>query len=401
MRLTDTKVRSLKAREKRYIAWEDGKTGFGVRVSTSGKKSFVFMYRFKGKPRMMTIGVYPEVTLASARIKFSKAKKLLEEGTDPGGVQADKKVLDRTAPTVEDLGNEFLEKWSKPRKKSWQIDERILKADIVPAIGKIKAKDIKRRDIVLLLDKIVDRGSPASANRTLAVISKMFSFAVSRNVLDASPCISIPSPGKKGQRDRFLSEDEIRVFWEKLETAPVSDVTKRALKFILVTGQRSGEVVAIQSRHIDLKKQLWVIPAELTKNGLSHRVPLTQMAIEILEEALAENDGSQWVFKSAKGSGHIQRHSAYHAIRINAEHFNLERFGPHDLRRTAATHLAGLEIPRLTISKILNHVEQGVTAIYDRHSYDREKRKALEAWSRKLETIITGKMGKIIELNLK
>jgi len=250
-----------------------------------------------------------------------------------------------------------------------------------------------------LLDKIVERGSPAAANRTLALLSKMFSFAVSRSILDTSPCVSIPAPGKKGERDRVLSEDEIKLFWVQLESAPISDMAKLALRFVLVTSQRRGEVVAIKRTDVDQKKGWWTIPAEMAKNGLAHRVPLTFMAEEILEKAIELSDGSEWVFRSPKRNGHIQGHSIYNAIIVNKDHFKLDHFTPHDLRRTAASLMAGAGVNRLVISRLLNHTEGGITKIYDRYSYDKEKRQALELWSRKLQSIITGKpSGKIIPL---
>ncbi len=176
MKLTDSKIRGLKGHTRRYIEWDEG-SGLGVRVSPVGRKSFVFMYRFDGKARMMTIGTYPKLTLAEARTKAATAKEEVSKGNDPGKCLVEEKREDRKAPTVEGLVEEYLEKWAKPRKRTWKEDERILYKDVIPLIGRRKAKDIKKRELNLLFDEVVDRGSPGSANKTFEVVRKMFNFA--------------------------------------------------------------------------------------------------------------------------------------------------------------------------------------------------------------------------------
>ena len=143
MKLTDSKIRGLRGHTRRYIEWDEG-SGLGVRVSPVGRKSFVFMYRFDGKARMMTIGTYPKLTLAEARTKAATAKEEVSKGNDPGKSLVEKKREDRKAPTVEGLVEEYLEKWAKPRKRTWKEDERILYKDVIPLIGRRKAKDIKK-----------------------------------------------------------------------------------------------------------------------------------------------------------------------------------------------------------------------------------------------------------------
>jgi len=399
MRLTDSKVKAIKPRGKRFIEWEDGQTGFGIRVAPTGKKTFVLMYRFNGKARMMSLGQYPIISLATGRIKAAHAKEKLSKGVDPGKEQLAVKIANKDAHTVSDLAQEFLEKWSKPHKRSWKYDERALKKDILPIIGKKKAKDVKRRDIVLLLDRIVDRGAPALARRTLAVVRKMFSFGIGRSIINASPCVAIPAPSKPKQRDRVLSESEIRSFWNGLENTGVTLPVKLALKFQLITGQRRTEISQIRWDDIDESQKWWTIPGEISKNGLPHRVPISPFAREILKQVKSISNGSPWVFPSPKGGDHVMGQSLYHAIFVNQEIFGIKHFTTHDLRRTAASQMASAGIPRLVIKKILNHAESDITAVYDRHSYDSEKKKAMDTWSRKLQTIITGKSsGKIIEL---
>ena len=389
MRLTDSKVKTLKPKKSRYIIWEDGGTGLGVRVSPANRKSFIFMYRFDGKPRMMTLGPYPKLKLVNARLKVAQAKDRLSQEIDPGQELLDAKEAVRGAHSVKALIDEYIEKWAKPRKKSWKEDDRILRKDVQPVWGRKKAETIKRRDIVLLLDKIVDRGAPIQANRTLAVIRKMFNFALSRGILEQSPCVQIPAPSKENQRDRVLSDDEIKVLWLSLDDAGMIKEIQLALKLQLITGQRKGEVAGAEWKDLDLKGRWWTIPKEKSKNNLPHRVPLSPLALKILKEIKKLPKDSPFLFPSpTKENAHITEPAIDRAIRNNRELFDIDHFVPHDIRRTVASQITAMGFPRLTVSKILNHVESGVTAVYDRHSYDKEKQKALDKWSKRLEKIV-------------
>ena len=390
MRLTDSKVKSLRPKKSRYIAWEDGGTGLGVRVSPANRKSFIFMYRFDGKPRMMTLGPYPKLKLVTARLKVAQAKDRLSKEIDPGQELLETKEAVRGAHSVKALIDEYIEKWAKPRKRSWKEDERILRKDVQPVWGKKKAETIKRRDIVLLLDEIVDRGAPIQANRTLAVIRKMFNFALSRGILELSPCVQIPAPSKENQRDRVLSDEEIRKIWLSLDDAGMIKTIQLALKLQIITGQRKGEIVGAEWNDLDLDKAWWTIPKEKAKNNLPHRVPLSPLALKIIKETKELSIDSPFLFPSpTKEKSHITEPAIDRAIRNNKELFDIDHFVPHDLRRTVASQITAMGFPRLTVSKILNHVESGVTAVYDRHSYDKEKRAALEKWSKRLEKIVT------------
>jgi integrase len=396
MRFTDKGVAALKVEAERYEVWEDGKTGLGVRISPKGRKTWVYMYRFDGKPRRMTIGTYPVLTLANARVKHANAKADLERDIDPGAKETERKRAERAAETVAELVEIYLEKWARPRKRSAAEDERTLRKEVLPLWRGRKAKDIKRRDVIALLDDIVNRGSPIQANRTIAVIRRMFNFAVSRDLLDTTPVAMVKAPAKENQRDRVLTADEIRTLWAGLATAPMSEGTKLVLKLQLVTAQRKGEIVGAALKEFDFEENVWTIPAERSKNGQAHRVPLSPLALNLIHKAqeLANTNSlfpSPWLFPSPKVDGPIGRTAANHALFKTLPRLGLENISPHDLRRTAASNMTSLGITRLVVSKILNHVETGVTAVYDRHSYDAEKRHALEAWAARLEELVSGK----------
>ncbi len=404
MRFTDRSIAALKPKAERYEVWEDGRTGLGCRVSPKGRKSWVYMYRFNGKARRMGLGTYPAIGLAKVRVMHAGAKEILAKGADPGAHQTERKRAERSAETVFDLADEYLEKWARPRKRSAAEDERMLNKDVLPAWGMRKAKDIRRRDVILLLDGIVDRGAPIAANRTLGVVRRMFNFAIARDLLDATPVAMVKAPAKENQRDRVLSADEIRTLWNGLEDAAMSPAIKLVLKLQLVTAQRKGEIIGAALSEFDFEDKAWTIPAERAKNGIAHKVPLSPPAVALIEEARGLAGNSPWLFASPRGDGHIDPKAVNHALwraclppekRPKAARYSrspaigLTNIVPHDLRRTAASGMTALGINRLVVSKILNHVEKSVTAIYDRHGYDAEKRHALEAWAAHLEEILS------------
>lgn len=197
--------------------------------------------------------------------------------------------------------------------------------------------------------------------------------------------LSKPSP--ETQRDRVLSEDEIRGVWAACDAEP--GIIADAFRLMLVTAQRRGEVLSMRWQDVD--GPWWTIPAELAKNGLSHRVPLSPQAVSIIER-LRKRAKGPWVFPSLTTERPIE--NPQKAAERLRERSKVPDLRLHDLRRTGASLMTGMGISRLAVKKILNHAERDVTAVYDRHSYDPEKRTAVEAWGRRLETIVTGASGK-------
>ena len=386
--------------ERPYDVREKSGNGFGMTVFPSGERSFIYIYQFVGRKRRMTLGKYPHCSLADARKLHRDALRILESGKDPALEKQKEKIVARDSATVNGLIEEYLEKWAKPNKRSWKADERTLNTDVKPYWGKLKASDISRRDVVLLLDRIKERGSPIAANRTLACIRRMYNFGIERDLITASPCVAVKAVAPENRRDRMLSEDEIRTLWQALDQKTnqdnplhiihMSPETKLVLKLQIVTAQRKGEVVCAEWSEFNLVDGFWTIPAAKAKNKQTHRVPLSSLAIELLADVKKLSGDSQYLFPAKLKNTHIARTSVDHAVRRSSFH-NIEAWTPHDCRRTAASHLTAMGISRLVVSKILNHSENNsVTAIYDRHSYDNEKRHALEAWANKLRDIVYG-----------
>lgn len=373
----------------------DGRVkGFGIRVSDKGRKTWFVMYRNMGEAnqRRTSIGTYPEVSLAEARLKAQaillQAKKGELRRPEPATAATGADIPD--GATFRLMAAEYMERYSKPNKRSWPADERIIKAELNPLWGDRLASDIMRKEVIELLDRIRDRGAPIQANRTLQTLRKIYNWAIDREIVEVNPCLRVKPVAKENQRDRVLTPDEIKAVWAAFERQ--DQVVGSMLKIRLFTAQRGGEVESMRWVDLDLAAGWWSIPASKAKNGLSHRVPLSQPVIELLSALHARTGHQEWVFPSPsclgmhitavqKLAGRIRSISGIQDMRL------------HDLRRTAASYMASLGVQRLVISKILNHVEGGVTRIYDRYSYDKEKRDALELWGRELLKTIVNKAG--------
>ena len=393
--LTDRTVRALKPPSTgRLDVWDEDNPGFGLRISAEGRRTWILMYRMGKKLRRLTLGRFPTLGLAAAREKATDALREVGKGQDPG----QRKIEERRAETFADLAREYIERHAS-KKRSGREDIRLLngsphkkktgKKPHVPLVtrwGDRRIKDIKRRDIRELLDEVAAR-APIMANRTLALVRKMFNFAIEREWLEANPCHMVKRPGEEKQRERVLSEDEIRLVWKALDDE--SPLIAALFRIRLLTAQRGGEVHGAAWSEFDLATGWWTIPAERSKNGLAHRVPLSPQAMRILKAWRGGRRrvalGVSAVRKKGPHIAHAQK-----AIERIVERSGVE-FRGHDLRRTAASLMVGAGVPRLVVSKILNHVETGVTAVYDRHSYDLEKRAALDFWGRKVDAILTGK----------
>lgn len=393
---TDPKLKSLTVGSGRTSYYDSKLTGLAIRVSHTGRKIFELYYRVKDQKgsRRIDLGPYPAITLADAR-ELAKAKLLdAARGIDP----AIERRATKEAPSFGELAEDFIELYAKKRKRTWKSDENILKKDVLPNWRRRKAVDIKRRDVIDLLDDIAGR-APIQANRTLAVIRKLFNWAISRDIVEANPCSQVQAPSKENERDRVLSEQEIKALWDAC--GKIGGPWGDAIKIMLVTAQRRGEVMTMRWQDVDLDGGWWTVPAAKAKNDLSHRVYLSDLAKSVLR---ARKGGtSQWVFESPRKQLDLATNalvarsisnpnSTTETIRKHmAEKLKVPKVDVklHDLRRTAASNMTSMGFDRLRhVAKVLNHVEPGVTKVYDRHSYDAEKREVLEAWAAKLEKII-------------
>jgi len=390
MALTDLQVKKMVPRKRRYEVF-DGAKGLCVRVLPSGTKTWVFRYHLDGVRRRMSLGAYPGITLAKARERHALAVQDLQRGIDPGEKQRAAKAKRKAAPTFKDLIDEF---WELELEKTPTGKERrrLVEKDALAPWGNRKVSDITRRDAVLLLDKVRKR-APITANRLQGVLVRMFNFASERGILEHSPLTGMRRPKEKA-RSRVLSDDEIKLLWPALglekKEIDIYRVTKLALKMILLTGQRPGEVCGMTWTEIDDANSFWNIPASRIKNSEPQRVPLCPMALEIIEQARKYSADCRYVFRSSyKPEKPLTRQALTRAIGRHWSEIGIKKaFTPHDLRRTLRTKLTEMGVSDVVAERVLGHKLQGMMAVYNRHTYDEEKRQALNLWERRLKEIL-------------
>jgi integrase len=452
----------LESREKprnrpkeRYDVTVDGREGLMVRVHQSGAVSFRLRFTSGGKRRVMVLGEFggkDGLSLANAFDQHHQAQRELELGLDPIEEHAKREETKRRAReeregagTISELVEQFVhrklraERWDENR-GAWVRDEKnktkprkrpdaaaallghvereagkserrgkATKTTLVSEFGALNARDLSKRQLIALLDGMVDRGAPVSANRTYALLKQLFDWAAAKDLLPASPMAGIERPGgDESPRERVLTADEIKAFWDKLVDADMAKPTQLALKLLLVTGQRRGELTFAKWSHFDLDAKLWTIPVELLKTSHSrrtktdpHAVPLSPLAISLFEQLKALTGEGAYVLPARADRTKDRPYSERvlsHAVRDNAEHFGIAHFTPHDLRRTAASFMTKLGIPRLHVEKVLNHSTGDIAAVYDRHDYLPEKRAALERWGKHLTNLIEGREQTVVPL---
>ncbi|MCH7832268.1 MAG: tyrosine-type recombinase/integrase [Proteobacteria bacterium] len=396
--------------------WDRNLKGFVLRVSAGGKMAWGVIYRnTEGRRRRLTLGAYPSMKVADAHRKAIDELGRISKGADP----AAEKKAERKAGTFNELADLYLEIYAKgekyarwerdgaegpapePNKRSWKNDRVIIDYDLKPAWGPRKAKAITREDVNRILSQIVERGSPIQANRTLGIVRKMYSWAIgtSRVAMNVNPCHEVKKPAKERAGDRVLDASEIKTFWPMAgDDVTITDPLRIALRLILATAQRPGEVTGLPWAELDgdwrtAEKPFWTIPGERTKNRLSHRVPLSPLAVSLLKQAKKLSKASEYAFPSPRPGKSILGTSLSHAL-IRSGHFKVKHFSPHDLRRSASTHMTGphCKVSRFILERVLNHADQSVTGRhYDLYEYDDEKRHALNSWAARLAQVIEGK----------
>jgi integrase len=397
---------------------EAGRVGFILRHRTGGALVWLARYQRDGKPVWLTLGEYPAMTLDQAHEAHSEVRKQLTQGLDPK-VERERLRTERQrqeekrqvteAITVRNVIAEWAWHHARRHRKRPREAVRLLQAHLLQAPVKDKpASDITKRDLVLVIDKILARRSTVMANRVRDLTAQVFNFAAMRDLIPSSPAAGLlKKPGGQEQaKERSLNRDEIRQFWRGLDDAKtkISLPIRLALKLILVTAQRPGEVAQAKFADIDVAQRLWRIGDN--KSERPHTVPLTDLTIELIDELRKLSNGRPYLLPSVhsnlKPAEPISERALSRALRnnrVDEKLFGCEPFTPHDLRRTAATHMTTLGIQRLHVGKVLNHSEGGdITAVYDRYSYWDEKQRALAAWEGELRSIIDGKPSKIVPI---
>ncbi len=375
-----------------------GVKGLLLRLTKAGNKYFYYSYWYDQKSKRYKIGSYPNIGLSEARSKARELAGMVNNGTDPQAEKNKRKHTPKEA-TFKEVASEFTDKYLPTlRKRTADEYQRMIEVYLTP-LNDIPIKEISKNQILSILDKkAIKEGSPTQANRIRGTLSVLFSFAIDRGLLDTNLVTSIPTyKNGKTKRSRYYSPEEIQELWQWFDSFITP--TGQVFKMLLITGQRKTETM--QMKWSDIRGDVWTIPAEIAKNGQPHDVPLSDMALQIIEEIRPITGETDYIFCSPR-----KENQAIGSIKGSKEKIQDESsvtdFRPHDLRRTVATYMAKLAVDRTVLGKILNHKglsgDSQVTAIYDRHSYMKEKRQALNRWSHKLLQIIESQEANITKI---
>ncbi|MEQ8663117.1 MAG: integrase arm-type DNA-binding domain-containing protein [Gammaproteobacteria bacterium] len=399
-RLTEITVTRLKAPDSGRLEVHDTITsGFGVRVTPQGARTYFVLYRVAGdrKLRRLTLGDARKLKLADARQRAQEALALAQTGADPkarkeAAVAAERAVdEDFEKNRFSKVAELYISRYAKPNLRQWQPLERMFTGKLNPAWGERQISTITRRDVVELLDSIGDR-APVMANRVHALLSRFFGWCVEREIIDVNPVAGLKKPQKERSRDRVLTRAEIRALWAA--AGEVGYPGGALVRLLLLTACRLNEIGQLTKDQVG--EDALYLPE--TKNGRPHVLPVSKDVRSILGE-LPEFEGP-YVLTSTAGKRPMQNFSD---IKAKLDELSgVTDWTYHDLRRTAASGMAELKIPPHVIEAVLNHASgtvSGVARVYNRFDYVKEKRLALERWAAEVARVVKGKAAaKVVEL---
>jgi integrase len=409
--LTDAFCKATPAPETGRTEWADVRcAGLEFRVTAGGARSWTFRFRDPVSRRTLraSIGTYPEIGLSAARLKADELRRQVAHGINP----IEQKRQERREASGRDfqsLADRYMAEHARRHKRprSAAEDDRNLKKHVLPRWKDRDFRKIRRADVIELVEGIVKAGKHTAANRVHALISKIFSFAMDCDLHDVNPAARLRKRGTESPGKRVLSDGEIRVFWHKIILSPVTPLVGNALRLILLTGARANEMAgAARAELMSLtapKAASWIVPGGRVKNKRDHLIPLSPLALKIVHEVLKDGGkDSAFLFPSrSRRDTPITSHSLAVAMSRFRESLpdddpifrslREDPPSPHDLRRTFATKLSALGVPREDRDACMNHARQDVGAKYDLYEREKEKRKAARLLSEAIDRITARK----------
>lgn len=375
----------------------------GKRLDKKGKpteysRTWLLRYRWRDEWVRIMLGHHPSMSLVEAREQAQELRKAIDKGIDPRRARPRRRepAVAPLSPrsgrpddkhSVEFLVSEFIARYLRPVRKRPEQAEAILNRDVLPEWAGRDARTIAPHEVIELLDGIVDRGSRVMANRTAAILTQLFKFAVHRRIVATTPVQLLMRPGgKEKARERTLSEDELRAFLADPIACTRYERLAHVMLVLLLTGQRRGELALARWSHIDFDARTWEIPEENSKTGRGHVVALSDWAVEEFRALQREAEESRWVLPTKDGKQPIDPKQITRGVAKCLKRFKergIQPFTPHDLRRTLRTGLGALKVAPHVAERILNHVQDD----YDQHAYADEKRAALEKWESRLRSL--------------
>jgi integrase len=369
---TDAAVKRLKPPKTGQVdIFDKGYPGLALRLSYGGNRSWVYFYRISGRLRRMTLGTYPGLSLADAREAWRNARNDAQSGREP--------TRPRDPTDIDSTFERALENWLKRDQSANRTKDaikRLIDKDATPAWRHRHIADIGRSDVLDVIDKVVDRGAPITARRLHAHLHRFFTWHTGRGKISLNPMAHMPKPGAETRRDRVLSDRELVAVWKAAGELgwPFGD----AIRLLILTGARREEIGGLNWAEID--SDTIKLAGERTKNGEPHTIPLALPATTVLQH-VPRIANSERVF-TTNGKTSV---SGWSRAKRNADELSkVKDWRIHDLRRTVATGLQKLGVNLQTIEAVLGHTSgsrSGVVGVYQRHSFDAEKRAALEAWA--------------------
>ena len=371
--LTDRFVQNAKSRDRQSEYFDDTTRGLALRVS-KGAKAWCFHYTTSGTRKRLTLGTYPATTLSKARTLATEARGLLEAGDDPRTITA-------AAESLKAICEEYLSREGS-KLRTAQERQKTFNRLVYPILGAKKIDTIRRSDIVRLLDQIEDERGPVMADKTLALLSKVFSWHASRNDEFRSPIVRGMRRSKPNERarERILTDDELRMVWKGTE---VNGIFGTFVRFILLTSARRSE--AAEMTWSEVKDGVWTLPASRNKTKVDLVRPLSRMALDQLVDG---SKTSQFVFPTRNGKPITD--FGKHKLKFDKAS-GVKGYTLHDLRRTARSLMSRAGVNADVAERCLGHVIGGVRGIYDRHEYFEEKKRAFELLAGQIERIVNPK----------
>ncbi len=389
MKFTDPYIRNLTPETNWYEKTEA--TGLAIRVMPSGNKSWIYRFTLNSKRSKMTLGKYPGISLKQARELHLKAQSLKDNGVNPIEHEQQEKL--RSNNTVENLALQWYANYAEKNLKRPITVKKQIELDIIPLLGNKDLEVLQTKDITKALDNVVQRGAPIHANRVLSSLKQMFNYAVSRGYLNINPASPIRARdigGFEKTRERFLTLDEIKILWLFLDgnnhQLPLQ--TKTAIKILLLTGVRTGELRLAKWHEFDFEKSLWTIPAAHSKGGAILKVHLCSQAKTLLQ-TLKQTHNSQYLLPSVDCQNPLAINALPRAIKRIQSRIGIPEWTAHDLRRTFATQLGEtLQIDPVVIEKCLGHKMPKIMATYNKNEMLPQRKEALEQWSACIQQLI-------------
>jgi integrase len=354
------------------ITWDREVPGFGARITSAGIISFVLEYRFHGRKRRYTIGRHPELTPTAARERTMQLRVGLLDGYDP----LEARQQDRLEPTVNDLATEYLERHAATHKRASSVrnDREMINNIIRPALGSLRLQAIGKRDLETLHASY--KATPYRANRVLALLSKMFSLATEWEWISDNPTRGIPR-FHEDKRERWLTEQELHRFTNALDAYPDQNAAD-ALRLLLLTGAREGEVLKADWPQFDLQRGVWTKPSHHTKEKKIEHVPLSAAALDLLRKMKRKNGATGPLFPGANGKPRVTLRRPWVQIckaaglsdvfTLQGKRRTITRSKPkvriHDLRHSFASHLVSNGVSLHIVGKLLGHTQSQTTQRY-------------------------------------